>query len=735
MNENRSGISLVNFTGLHIASFLGLSNVVSALGSVEVDINETVDGGWTALHCATANGHYDVVQVLLDVNASWTLTDSKDGWTPLHLAVRGNDERIVQLLLEQGAFSDPKDIQGRTPLHLAAWAGNEHSARRLLTAGANVSAVNSNGGAALHWAARRGHQKIAEALLEFGADIDAIDHTGSTALHDAVRNDQKQVEQLLINHGANRDIKDFANRSVAELAWSSNGPSRLGKPSTFDWSAYETDEELSGQIRDGTQAACRILRKKGKENCLEDGEGVDDDLPEIIFRKTFDLQNDKDGKVKKYLLTEHRILQTLDHPYIVSYLGYEEPIEKEASVLYLQFCDGGDLEQVHGLPPGRDVWENEDGFYTADALPDTNRVPLSEEQMWSIIYQICLALAYLHHGLSITCKGKVFVAKFEVNWDPTIHRDIKPANVVLQRSDTKRITTKLCDLGIAKAEKNKETVLFSQFIGTPGFLPPEVQSGLYWTTKGDIYSLGGRQRPSPCSMPLLTSNIETLRNLYKVVSDPSSNEIAELINHCTERHLRRRPSCLTILEQAYNHLEAQGGEVVSAELRDQMNSVHSILGKTSHSYLYRAFALVATQLDDYHNFFKDSTKDRRDSLLKRLDTLLKDGADDVFNKVTDVDSLHLCVLLGKEQQLVHLLNQNTVDATNSKWPRSGWTPLHLAAQEGQPGMVRQLLERGASRHIKDIYDQIPEQYARDGKFSAVMDLLSSPSTSTSIRNG
>lgn len=281
INEKRSGISIVTFTGLHIASLLGLSKVVSALGSIEADINKTVDGGWTALHCAAANGHYEVVQLLLDINVSWKLTDSKDGWTALHLAVRGSHERIVQLLLKQGAIPDPKDIQGRTPLHLAAWAGDEHSASRLLTAGADVCAVNSNGGAALHWAARGGHKKTVEALLKFDADIDAIDHTGSTALHDAVRNDQQQVEQLLVNRGANRDIKDFANRSAAELAWSSNGPSRPGKPSTFDWSAYETDEELSGQTRDGTQAVCRILRKKGDEDYLEDGEGVDDDLPEV----------------------------------------------------------------------------------------------------------------------------------------------------------------------------------------------------------------------------------------------------------------------------------------------------------------------------------------------------------------------------------------------------------------------------------------------------------------------
>ena len=53
--------------------------------------------GWTPLHKACANGHGEVVQLLLSRGANRN-AQYQDGITPLALAVKGKHEDIVALL-------------------------------------------------------------------------------------------------------------------------------------------------------------------------------------------------------------------------------------------------------------------------------------------------------------------------------------------------------------------------------------------------------------------------------------------------------------------------------------------------------------------------------------------------------------------------------------------------------------------------------------------------------------
>lgn len=75
-------------TLLITAARLGHAKIVESLVS-EIDIEETDNDGWTALLCASHNGHADCTKLLLAAGASIDQPDLM-GWTPLMWACYKN---------------------------------------------------------------------------------------------------------------------------------------------------------------------------------------------------------------------------------------------------------------------------------------------------------------------------------------------------------------------------------------------------------------------------------------------------------------------------------------------------------------------------------------------------------------------------------------------------------------------------------------------------------------------
>ena len=79
-----------------------------------VDVSD--EGGWTALHRATAFNQTDVIKRLLlegaDVNRQTRFFKN----TPLHMAAENNSTEAVRFLLDNGADINLKNDDNKTPL-------------------------------------------------------------------------------------------------------------------------------------------------------------------------------------------------------------------------------------------------------------------------------------------------------------------------------------------------------------------------------------------------------------------------------------------------------------------------------------------------------------------------------------------------------------------------------------------------------------------------------------------
>lgn len=143
---------------------------------------------------------------------------------------------------------------------------------------------------------------------------------------------------------------------------------------------------------------------------------------------------------------EAHILEALNHPFIVRFLGSFQTKEGYLNIL-MDYADGGDLS--HRI---RDAKTKEGGF--------------GEPQILTWFTQLCLAMKHVHDR-------------------KIIHRDIKSQNIFL----TKEGDVKLGDFGIAKPLQLTLQKIKS-VVGTPYYMSPEICENKEYSFKTDIWSLG-----------------------------------------------------------------------------------------------------------------------------------------------------------------------------------------------------------------------------------------------------
>ena len=233
-----------------------------------------------------------------------------------------------------------------------------------------------------------------------------------------------------------------------------------------------------------------------------------------------------DQSVKERFLREARSMAALNDPHIIQiyFIGDDEG----QTYFVMEFVDGESLGSV--------------------LKRDTKLKP---EQAAKIVYQTAMGLTTAHD------KG-------------VIHRDIKPGNLMV----TSRGSVKIADFGIALSAQDfsKKLTSTGEFVGTPGYLSPEVCQGKPVDQRSDIFSLGivlfeclaGRmpftdESPLGLMLEVVKAEIPDITSLNKEVDPELSRILTKMV---AKDPAERYQSCHELIEDLSRHpLIAKGGPI------------------------------------------------------------------------------------------------------------------------------------------------------------------------------
>jgi ankyrin repeat protein len=266
------------YSALHHAAdkgHLAVTMLLSNAKGVKVDIES--NDKCTPLWLAIANGHEQIVYLLIQKRAKFKIRDKASGSTPLSWAAGNGHEAVVRLLLEKGFDANFKDFDSQTPLSRALWNGHEAVVKLLLENGADVDVMDYNGQTPLLWAVRNKHEALTKLLLDHGADVGSRDRANRTPLSLAAEKGYEAIVRLLLEHGADVDSKDSYRKTPLLLA-AKNGHEAvvkllLEKGADVGSKDGTSKTPLSWAASGGHETAVRLLLERGADVSSKDSNG------------------------------------------------------------------------------------------------------------------------------------------------------------------------------------------------------------------------------------------------------------------------------------------------------------------------------------------------------------------------------------------------------------------------------------------------------------------------------
>ncbi|XP_004509857.1 probable serine/threonine-protein kinase PBL28 [Cicer arietinum] len=171
---------------------------------------------------------------------------------------------------------------------------------------------------------------------------------------------------------------------------------------------------------------------------------------QVVAVKKMELLGIKEAEGELEFRVEVDILSRLDHPNLVSLIGYCAD-GKHRFLVYEYMHNGNLQDHLNGIKVRRMDW------------PQRLRVALGAAK----------GLAYLH---SSSCVGI-----------PIVHRDFKSTNILLDVN----FEAKISDFGLAKLmPEGEETHVTARVFGTFGYFDPEYTSTGKLTLQSDVYAFG-----------------------------------------------------------------------------------------------------------------------------------------------------------------------------------------------------------------------------------------------------
>lgn len=198
------------FTPIMLAAGQGHAKIVRLLAKAGVKVDTATrvskanqdDGGETALHRACQKGHAEMVGLLLDMDTSGEMLNSKtgQGTTPLIVAAEEGQIEVVKILLEHGADVLETTNAGKTALYLGCERGHVDLCRLLLENGADPGQWTCRKKIPLYTASEQGNLPMVKVLLPYTTKAHLFIETtyGTTPLFIATRSGNTVVKDLLV---------------------------------------------------------------------------------------------------------------------------------------------------------------------------------------------------------------------------------------------------------------------------------------------------------------------------------------------------------------------------------------------------------------------------------------------------------------------------------------------------------------------------------------------------------
>ncbi|MCG8623384.1 MAG: protein kinase, partial [Proteobacteria bacterium] len=421
-------------------------------------------------------------------------------------------------------------------------------------------------------------------------------------------------------------------------------------------------------------------------------------------------------------------LSTIRHPNIIQYLGMYQDSDTHLPVLLMELMDDSLTHFLESSPQ-----------------------PIMYHIQVNICHDVTLALSFLHsNGI--------------------VHRDLSGNNVLL----ISNVRAKVTDFGMASLKDFRATNCTRSFTTCPGtdvYMPPEaVQDKPVYTEKIDCFSFGviaiqimTRLFPQPGdrrkkieieNVGLVEKRISEQERRQNHISkvDPN-NPLLAIALDCLKDEDAKRPSaqdlCISVatLKEMQKYIECNREEfqqkckTTTAVLLDneELSKGHLALIEKLQTESDREMEKLRDQLEQVEKEYSIIQKqiNKLQFLLSEKPTLHKlchDGnMPKIMAYVTRINDpmllgkmlgnrrgnagytpLHEAAANGKPEVLKYLLDLTGNANVNCRTRTNSYTPLHLAAINGHEKCLRELLVHGAEIDCVDVYGKTPKQRAKLG---------------------
>ncbi|XP_040603560.1 serine/threonine-protein kinase Nek10 isoform X1 [Mesocricetus auratus] len=265
---------------------------------------------------------------------------------------------------------------------------------------------------------------------------------------------------------------------------------------------YIGDYAVLDHLGSGAFGCVYKVRKRSGQNLLAMKEV---NLHNPAFGKD---KKDRDSSVKNIVSELTIIKEQLYHPNIVRY--YKTFLENDRLYIVMELIEGAPLaEHCSSLK------EKQQHF--------------TEERLWRIFIQLCLALRYLHKEKRI------------------VHRDLTPNNIMLGDKDKVTVT----DFGLAK--QKQESSKLTSVVGTILYCCPEVLKSEPYGEKADVWAAGcilyqmATLSPPFCSTNMLSLATKIVEAVYEPVPEGIySEKVTDTISRCLTPDAEARPDIVEV---------------------------------------------------------------------------------------------------------------------------------------------------------------------------------------------